>query len=100
MLDSIDVLATDYSSVFFDFLAAKKNVFLLIFDYEEYTKNSRAHFFDMRSEMHGVFCEDWHDFYKKFSCEQNPQLESDRLKFAEYLDGMCCKKIIDRIKKN
>lgn len=100
MLDSIDMLATDYSSVYFDFLAAKKNVFLLVFDYEEYTKNSRAHFFDMRTEMHGVFCEDWHDFYKKFSCEQNPQLESDRLKFAEYLDGMCCKKIIDRIKKN
>lgn len=100
LLNSIDILATDYSSVYFDFLPSKKIIFLLTFDYEEYLANSRSHYFDMYNDMHGIFCNNWHDFYDNYSsnivCKD---LTVDLKKFALYLDGNCSKKVVEFIHK-
>ena len=102
-LNSVDALLTDYSSVYFDFLATRKPVFLLPFDYELYTKNSRSHFFNMFEEMHGEFCKNWHEFYEKSSsCQGSTKsdvnLEQDRVKFAEYLDGNSCRRLVEKVR--
>lgn len=99
LLGSVDALMTDYSSVYFDFLAARKPVYLLTFDYDRYIRDSRAHFFDMRAEMHGTFCLSWQDFYAKAAdgASDVAGLEEDRKKFAQYLDGSCCENVVERI---
>src|SRR5690606_13437710 len=37
LLSVVDVLVTDYSSVFFDFIPANKPIFYYAYDYEHYT---------------------------------------------------------------
>ena len=97
LLNSVDALITDYSSVYFDFLASRKPIFLLPFDYVEYTRNSRGHYFDMYRELHGAVCNSWSDFYSSVVKIKTVDLETDRTKFAEYMEGMSCKKIVMRI---
>lgn len=104
LLNNVDGLITDYSSVFFDFLATKKPVYLLTFDYEEYINTSRSHFFNMYDEMHGMFCNNWKDFYKQIlktqSMSLHNRLEEDRIKFATYLNGRSCEslfKILEQV---
>lgn len=46
-LNCVDVLITDYSSVFFDFSITKKPIVLFMYDYEEYMHN-RGTYFDVR----------------------------------------------------
>ena len=45
-LKDIDILITDYSSVYFDFLYLKKPIILFPFDYNEYIKLSRPFYFN------------------------------------------------------
>ncbi|MDE6244283.1 MAG: CDP-glycerol glycerophosphotransferase family protein [Treponemataceae bacterium] len=103
LLNSVDGLITDYSSVFFDFLATKKPVYLLPFDYEEYVNTSRSHFFNMYDEMHGMFCNNWKDFYKQLLKAQTisllDRLEEDRIKFATYLNGRSCESLFKILKQ-
>lgn len=89
----VDILMTDYSSIYFDFIATKKPVVLLPFDLDEYLKTSRAHYFDY-SEIEGAKAKNWKEFYriieeKKYS----PASEKTQKKFAEYLDGKCCERL-------
>ena len=46
LLNDIDVLITDYSSVYFDFLCLRRPMILFPFDYEDYVARSREFYFD------------------------------------------------------
>jgi CDP-glycerol glycerophosphotransferase len=98
LLNNIDILVTDYSSVYFDFLVTNKPIYLLTFDYYNYIENSRSHFFDMKKEMHGIFCNTWNDFYESLEIQFDlNKLKIDRLKFASYLDGKSSFKLVEKI---
>lgn len=45
-IKDVDILITDYSSIYFDFLCLRKPMILFPFDYEDYTKRSRGFYFD------------------------------------------------------
>lgn len=45
-LKDVDILITDYSSVYFDFLYLKKPIILFPFDEEDYVSHSRPFYFD------------------------------------------------------
>lgn len=47
-LNCVDILISDYSSVFFDFSITKKPIVLFMYDYEEYM-NNRGTYFDVRT---------------------------------------------------
>lgn len=92
-IGQIDILMTDYSSIYFDFIATKKPVILAPFDLEEYIVTSRAHYFDY-SELEGAKAKNWQEFYKIL--EENsyvPVLEETRKKFSEYVDGNACERL-------
>ncbi len=92
----VDILMTDYSSIYFDFIATKKPVILLPFDYEDYIKYSRAHYFNYFEYMEGVKAKNWQEFYKIIEKKlYAPVSKEAQLKFAEYLDGDCCRKIFE-----
>ena len=98
LLNNVDALITDYSSVYFDFLPSKKSVFLCPFDYKEYLSTSRGHYFNMYEEMDAVVCNSWQDFYKKAaSMPWETVKETEIQKFATYLDGNVCEKIVRKI---
>jgi CDP-glycerol glycerophosphotransferase len=65
VLNSIDILMTDYSSVYFDFLATKKPVILAPFDYEEYVRYSRAHYYDYNSIINEKKYTSWDSLFLK-----------------------------------
>lgn len=89
----VDILATDYSSIYFDFIATKKPVILLPFDLQEYLKTSRAHYFNY-SEIEGAKAENWQKFYKIIEDKlYMPVSEETRKKFAEYVDGKSCERL-------
>ena len=101
LLNSIDILATDYSSVFFDFIPTKKPIILLPFDYDDYLEKSRSHFFNMFEEMTGIVCKDWNDFYNIMEGELISYFDfSKNNKFSDFLDGKSCEKLMLELKKD
>ncbi len=56
LLAGVDVLITDYSSIFFDFLCLKRPIIHYVFDRAEYER-TRGLYFDMETEMAGPLCE-------------------------------------------
>lgn len=105
LLNSVDGVITDYSSVYFDFIASGKPLFLLPFDYEYYVTHSRAHFFDMKKEMGAPICTNWQQFYKAANLVKEDGTKRQWLapskdeikKFSEYCDGSSCRKVVEKV---
>ncbi len=57
-LGGIDILITDYSSLFFDFIITGKRVILAPFDYDEYISHARPLYFDY-SLLEGPRARNW-----------------------------------------
>lgn len=94
----VDMLMTDYSSIYFDFIATGKPVVLLPFDYEDYLTYARAHYFDYFENMEGEKARSWQEFYQILDAgTYRPVSDAARRKFAEYVDGECCWKLAERI---
>lgn len=102
-LGCIDILITDYSSVFFDFYSANKPVVYYAYDLEEYS-TERGMYFDINT-LPGDVCEDIESLSSTVknlvSGEQllkNSSLLPD-LGFNDYDDGNASKRVIDAIKE-
>lgn len=96
-----DVLMTDYSSIYFDFIATRKPVILLPFDYEDYLRYARTHYFDYFENMDGVKARSWQEFYAILAAGTYvPVSDASRQRFAQYLDGECCRRVCERIIEN
>lgn len=96
----VDILVTDYSSIYFDFIATRKPVILLPFDYEFYIKYARGHYFDYWENMEGVKAKNWREFYKILEEKSYAAVgEETRKMFAEYVDGNACERLWNIIGK-
>ncbi len=60
VLKDMDILVTDYSSVYFDFLLTGKPIILTPFDLHEFSTCSRPLYFDYHQEIKGDKATDWH----------------------------------------
>lgn len=99
-IGQVDILVTDYSSIYFDFIATKKPVILLPFDYEFYIKYAREHYFDYWRNMEGEKAKNWQEFYKILERKSyTPVSKETCKKFAEYIDGKACEKLWKEIQK-
>jgi CDP-glycerol glycerophosphotransferase (TagB/SpsB family) len=59
LLKDIDVLITDYSGAYFDFLLTGNPIILAPFDIEKYLSESRELYFDYYHDIDGVKCYNW-----------------------------------------
>lgn len=59
MLRFTDILITDYSSVYFDFLLTGRPVIFAPFDYEDYQKVSATFYYDYDDVTPGPVCRNW-----------------------------------------
>lgn len=95
----IDVLVTDYSSIFFDYLALRKPVVFYTYDLDEYLCTRGL--YDI--SFPGPVCRDLSEFQVALETLRNgiDEFQTEREKFIEkYLpneDGRACDRIIDKM---
>jgi CDP-glycerol glycerophosphotransferase (TagB/SpsB family) len=54
-----DILITDYSSVFFDFLLTQRPIIFSAFDMDDYLRNDREFYYEYESVTPGPRCKSW-----------------------------------------
>jgi CDP-glycerol glycerophosphotransferase (TagB/SpsB family) len=64
MLKDADLLITDYSSAYFDFLLTERPIIFAAFDLEEYLSNSRELYFDYDEAIAGPIAENWSQLFR------------------------------------
>ena len=102
-----DVLITDYSSVFFDFMLLNRPIIYYSYDYVEYIKRCRGMYYDYYREIPGPFtkkeeeliglikkADNW--FYKK---EYKLIYDKFKSRFNYYQDGKSCERLMEKINK-
>lgn len=60
LMKDVDILVTDYSSVYFDYIYLRKPIILFPFDYDEYVAESREFYFDYNL-MEAIRVNTWRD---------------------------------------
>lgn len=94
LLHLSDVLITDYSSVFMDFVLLNKPCFFYAFDVEEYRKG-RDFYGDYETTVPGPVAT---DFGTLLNLLENPQADEERLAaFRRYHLGACDGKATERV---
>lgn len=105
VLPEADVLITDYSSVYFDFLLTEKPIIFSPFDFEKYITKDRELYYPYDEVTPGPKCKDWNEVLNwvvKF--KENPSLyskerENIKNKFHKYDDFKSCERVYQEIIK-
>jgi len=105
IINSFNILITDYSSIYFDFLLTNKPIIFFPFDYEKYIKEDRELYYDYNEITPGPKCKNWDEiieWIKKF--KNDPSLYADERKkikdrFHKYQDGKSSERVYKEIKK-
>lgn len=100
LIKDIDILITDYSSIYFDFLLLRKPIILAPFDYNDYITNSRDFYFDYDSTIKGIRAYDWNELSATIR-EKKYYFPSDALnELHKYKDGNSTKRVVDAVIKD
>jgi len=105
ILPNTDILITDYSSVFFDFLLTNRPIIFAPFDYEKYITKDRELYYDYDEVTPGPKCKNWDEVLEwivKF--KENPELYKEereviKNRFHKYQDGKNCERVYKEIIK-
>ena len=103
IMNDFDILLTDYSSIFFDFLLADRSIIFAPFDYEKYITQDREFYYDYDEVTPGPKCKNWDEVLEwiiKF--KENPELykeerEAVKNRFHKYQDGRSCERVYNEI---
>lgn len=97
-----DLLITDYSSIYCDFLLADKPIIFFVYDYKNYTNTERKFYYDFYEVTPGPKCDNWQDTVN----EADHLLKNDDTSvqrsllcrfFNEYHDGNSCERIYQEV---
>ena len=80
LLPFVDVLITDYSSIYFDFLLLKKEIILFPFDYQEYQKGDRELSMDYDVDIIGKKTYSFKELIKIIDKREDCHLSNDEYK--------------------
>ena len=100
LIKDTDILMTDYSSIYFDFLPLLKPVILTPFDFDSYTQNYRGQYYDYRQELPSIKAFNWNevcDILEKKS--YFPLTKAQTLKYHKYIDGNSSARLTEEIRK-
>lgn len=93
LLIEADILITDYSSVYLDFLLTDRPIIFSSFDYEKYITKDRELYYNYEEVTPGPKCSNWKEvlnWVSKFDNNQNMYVEERKKmkeKFHKYQDG-------------
>jgi CDP-glycerol glycerophosphotransferase len=86
LLSITDILITDYSSIFFDFLPLKRSILLYTYDMEQYTKE-RGLYFSME-DMPGRLCKDIDELINTLKLQLKTPFSPDE-KYIKAMEAFC-----------
>jgi len=99
-----DILITDYSGIYFDFLLMEKPIIFYNYDYDEY-KKTRGFLFDYYENTPGTKIKNKNEALKALQeYIDNPDKDIEKIKkiknkFHKFNDGNSCKRITNKIKQ-
>ena len=102
-LCTYDVLITDYSSIYFDFLLTGKPIIFLPYDLDRYTVSDRQFYYKYEDVTPGSKARDWHDVAKiladldSMSSHWQQQYLQTLDRFHQYKDGKSCERVVAAI---
>ncbi len=104
MLKDADLLITDYSGAYFDFLLTEKPIVFAAFDLEEYLSGSREMYFDYEDVVAGPIAKNWAELYEALKSIWNDQQYKELVKvknriFNKYHDDQNSKRAFGAISK-
>jgi len=93
-IKDVDILLTDYSSIYFDFLLCRKPIILFPFDLQSYVAYSRPFYFDY-DELEAVKCHTWKELadcldYQTYRVPSHDEI----MKFVNCPDGNACERLV------
>ena len=92
LLKHTDMMITDYSSIYFDYLLLDKPIIFYPYDFEQYTKDDRNLLFDYESMTPGPHCQDQTSLEKTILQE----LENSGRNFSKQRGNpLCCHGCLD-----
>ena len=99
LLSVVDLLITDYSSIFFDFLPARRPIIYYTYDLEEYSA-ARGFYLDM-ADLPGTLCATVEDVREAItqglgrSVEDDPAYQQALARFCPFEDGNATRRAVD-----
>jgi len=106
IFEKIDLLITDYSSIFFDFILTDKPVLFYPYDKENYIQNDRSMYDNYEEVTPGNKVYDFEDLYtmlNDFLSGESGFITSDynkiKLMYNQYNDDKSCERVFNSIKK-
>jgi CDP-glycerol glycerophosphotransferase len=98
-IKDMDILITDFSSVYFDFILLGRPVILAPFDYDEYVSKERPLQFDY-NEQEGVQVHDWNELMDVLENRKYFDSSDENIaKFHKHRDGESCRRITQHLKR-
>ena len=97
-----DLLITDYSSIYLDYLLADKPIVFFIYDFKYYTNSERDFYYDYDKVTPGPKCYNWIDTIKEaLRLLKNDDTSEQRTEICEffnkYKDGNSCERIYQAV---
>jgi len=102
MLKDADLLITDYSSIYFDYLLTEKPVIFAAFDLAEYIGGNRELPFKYEEVVAGPIVKNWLELFNSLKAIFNnenykPLIKEKNLLFNKYHDDQNSKRVFDKI---
>lgn len=104
MLKDADLLITDYSSAYFDFLLTEKPIIFAAFDLEEYMSSSRELYFEYKEVVAGPIVQNWSGLLESMKYIWNDTAYKElvakkNILFNKYHDNQNSKRVFEAIVK-
>lgn len=100
LVKDMDILITDYSSIYFDFLLLQKPIILTPFDYDEYITNERPLYYDYKENIIANTVYNWDELINLLNSQMFIEPNDDLInKFHRNRDGLSSKRIVEDIEK-
>jgi CDP-glycerol glycerophosphotransferase len=96
-IKDIDLLITDYSSIYFDFLLCRKPILLFPFDEEAYMAQSRPFYFDYRL-MEAARVYNWKELVAALQTHNfHAPTDEEVSRFHAHVDGESCRRLMEHL---
>ena len=97
-LKSVDILITDYSGVYFDFLLTERPIIFAAFDLDEYISSNRELYFDYNEIACGPIAKNWDEVLAAIeNLNSDDQYKESRHNyntlFNKYIDSRNCERV-------
>lgn len=100
MVKDVDILMTDYSSIYFDFLPLIKPAILTPFDFKTFTNDKRGYYFDYMQELPSIKAFNWDEVCQILEEKSYfPLTEAQTQKYHKYIDGNSSARLTKEIRE-